>query len=81
MKKKNSCLRKHARNILNLEKKKMLPLTKEELKLNRDATDCYIPGKRFLKKLDSFKNKKYHKVRDNCHCAGNIEDSIQRCST
>ena len=73
MKKKFSCLRKHARNILNLEKKKMLLLTKEELKLNRDATDCYIRGKRFLKKLA--KSKKYHKVRDSCHCAGNIEES------
>ena len=52
----------------------MLLLTKEELKLNRDATDCYIRGKRFLKKLA--KSKKYHKVRDSCHCAGNIEESI-----
>ena len=29
----------------------MLPLTKEELKFHEDETNCYICGKRMLKKL------------------------------
>ena len=37
-----SSLREHAANILNFEKKKMSPLTKEELKLYQDARNCYI---------------------------------------
>ena len=50
---KNFCssLRQHATNILNFEKKrKMLPLTKEELKLHRDARKCYILLRKNLKK-------------------------------
>ena len=35
-----SSLRKHATNELNFEKKKMLPLTKEDLKLHQDAGNC-----------------------------------------
>ena len=30
-------LREHAKNIIDFEKKKMLPLTKEELKSHQDA--------------------------------------------
>ena len=40
-----------AANLIKFEKKKMLPLTKKELKLHQDATECYICGKRFLKKI------------------------------
>ena len=41
---KNFCtsLREHARNVIDFEKKKMLPLTKEELKSYQDAKVCYI---------------------------------------
>ena len=46
-----SFLREHATNIFNFEKKKMLPLIKEELKLHQDARNCPICGKRILKKL------------------------------
>ena len=60
-----SSLRKHATNILNVEKEKMLPLTKEQLKLDQDTTNCYICGKTILKKLA--KNKNYWKVRDHYH--------------
>ena len=35
-------LRKHARNIIDFEKKKMSPLTPEELKLHQVAKVCYI---------------------------------------
>ena len=38
-------LREHAKNITDFEKKKMLPLTKEELKSHQDAKVCYIRGK------------------------------------
>ena len=50
------------------EKKKMLPLTKEELNLHQDATNCYICTKSILKRFAKSKN--YRKVRDHCHYAG-----------
>ena len=40
MKRLFSSLRKHAAYILKFAKRKMLSLTKEELKLHRDATNC-----------------------------------------
>ena len=49
MKKFFTSLREHATNVINLEKKKMLPLTKEELKSHQDANVCCICGKRILK--------------------------------
>ena len=33
------------KNTIELEKKKMFPLTKEELKLHQDAEVCYSCGK------------------------------------
>ena len=56
------------KNIIDFEKKKMLPLRKEELKSYQDAKVCYICGKTILKKL--FKNINYQKVRDHCHFTG-----------
>ena len=44
-------LREHAKNIIDFEKRKLLPLTKEELKSDQDAKLCYICGKIFIKKL------------------------------
>ena len=61
-------LREHPKNIIDFEKKKMLPLTKEELKSHQDAKVCYICGKRILKKLSKSIN--YWKVRDHCHYTG-----------
>ena len=46
----------------------MLPFTKTKLKLHQDATECYICGKRFLKKFAHDKN--YRNVRDHCHFPG-----------
>ena len=43
----------------------MPPLTEKELKLNQDATTCYICGKRFSKEFAKEKN--YRKFRDHCH--------------
>ena len=48
---KKTCSSEHATNILNFEKKKILPLIKEELKLHQEATNCYICGKRTLKNV------------------------------
>ena len=43
----------------------MLPLTKKELKSHQDARNCYICGKRILKKLSKSIN--YRKVRNHYH--------------
>ena len=64
MKKFCESLREHAKNIINFEKKEMLPLTKEELKSHQDAKVCYICGKRILQKPT--KNDNYQKVGDHC---------------
>ena len=40
-------LREHAKKIIDFEKKKMLPLTKEELKSYQDTKVCYICGKHY----------------------------------
>ena len=68
MKKFCESLREHAKNIIGFENKKMLPLTKEELKSHKDTKACYISGKRILKKLSKSKN--YWKFRDHCHYTG-----------
>ena len=57
------------KNLIDFEKKKMLPLTKKELKPYQDAKVCYIYGKRFIKKFSNAKN--YRKVRDHCRYTGN----------
>ena len=40
-----SSLREHAKNIIHVEKKKMLPLLNQKLKSHQDAKVCYICGK------------------------------------
>ena len=50
----------YATNVINLENKKILPLTKKELNLHPKATACYICGKKFAK------DKNYRNVRDHC---------------
>ena len=61
-------LTEQAKNIVDFEKKKMLPVTKEELKSHQDAKVRYIYWKIILKKLSKSIN--YRKVRDNCHYTG-----------
>ena len=51
MKKFCTSLREHAKRIIDFEKKKMLLLTKEELKPHPDVKVCYICGKNILKWL------------------------------
>ena len=68
MKKSFESLRKHAKNIINFENKKMLPLTKEELKSYQEAKGCRICRKIMLKKFAN--DKSYRNVRDHCHFTG-----------
>ena len=55
-------LREHVKNMIDFEKNKMLPSTKEELKSHQDTKVCYICGKRFLNKFANDEN--CQKVRD-----------------
>ena len=68
MKKFCESLREHAKNIIDFETKKMLPLTKEELKSHQDTKAFHICRKKILKKLANDKN--YRKVRDHFHFTG-----------
>ena len=61
-------LGENAKNIIDFEKKKILPLTKEELKSYQDAKLCCTCLKRISKKLSKSIN--YWKVRDHCHYTG-----------
>ena len=56
MKKFCTSLREPATNVINFEKKNIVPLTKEELKSHQQAKVCYICGKIFLKRFDNDKN-------------------------
>ena len=58
-------LKENATRIINHEKKKIIPLTKEEKINYNDQKVCYICRKEF----DTI-DKKYHKVRDHCHYTG-----------
>ena len=65
MKKFRKDLKEHATRIINHEKKKIIPLTKEEKINYNDPQICYICKKEFEKS-----DKKHHKVRDHCHYTG-----------
>ena len=58
-------LKEHAARIINYEKKKIIPLTKEEKINYNDQQICYICKTEFDKS-----DKKHHKVRDHCHYTG-----------
>ena len=44
-------LREHTRNTIDFEKKKTIPITKKEQKSHKDAMECYICRKIFMKSL------------------------------
>ena len=67
MKKFCTSLREHEKTIIGLEKKKMLSLTKEDLKSYQDAKVYYICRKRTLKNA---KDINYRKFRNHCHYIG-----------
>ena len=58
-------LKEHATRIINYEKKKIIPLIKEEKINYNDQKVCYICKKEF----DTIDIKNY-KVRDHCHYTG-----------
>ena len=60
-------LREHATEIVNYEKKEMIPLIKEEKKMHNKQKVGYICKKRFSTDNN---NKKYHKVKDHRHYTG-----------
>ena len=70
-------LKEHAMRIINYEKKKIIPLTKEEKINYNDQQICYICKKEFdtidTAGPSSLERKKNHKVRDHCHYTINIE--------
>ena len=68
MKKFCTYLIERSKHIIDFGKKKMLSLTKEELKSHQDAKVSYIWGKRILKMFA--KDKNYRKVRYHCHYTG-----------
>ena len=63
-------LKEHAARIINYEKKKIIPLTKEKINYNYQQI-CYICKNEFDKcdtaGPSSLESKKHHKVRDHCH--------------
>ena len=63
---KNFCLdlRKHETKIINYEKKKMIPLTKEEKEFHNMQKVCHICQRIFSA---DYNNKKHHTVKDHCH--------------
>ena len=67
-------LRQHATKVINYGKKKeMMSLTIEENKSYHEH-DIFLSCKKEFSTNDD--NKKYHKVRDNCHYTGNIEELL-----
>ena len=75
MKKFCESLREHGKNTIAFEKKKMLPLTKEELKSHQDAKVFYDCGKIVSKKFSNDKN--YGKYRYHCHFTGKYRGAAQ----
>ena len=67
-------LKEHATRIINYEKKKIIPLTKEEKINYNDQQICYICKKEFENRDTAgpsfLESKKHHKVRDHCHYTG-----------
>ena len=70
---KNLCLdlREHVTKIINHEKREMIPLTKKEEKRHNKQKVCHICKKGFSAHDNNVAlNKKYFKVKDNCHYTG-----------
>ena len=66
-------LKKHATKIINFEIKEMIPITDEENKSYKKQKVCYRCKKEFSTDDD---NKKYHKVRDDCHYTGKYRGTV-----
>ena len=77
---KNFCLdlREHATEIINYEKKEIMPLTKEEKKMHWRQKKCYISKKRFS---TDDNNQKYHKVKAHGHYTGKYRGASHNICT
>ena len=53
-------LKEQAKSIIDFENKKMLGLTRKELKSHREANGCYIFEIRFFKKSSNYVNHQCH---------------------
>ena len=60
-------IRERAKNMIDFQKEKMLPLTKEQLKSHQDASMLNL-RKKNLKKLSKSIN--YRKFREHCRYTG-----------
>ena len=58
----------HAMKIINFEKKKMIPLSKEQQESYEKTKICNIWDKKFEHKYTN--DKIYRKIKDHCHYAG-----------
>ena len=69
-------LKKRATKIINYEEKEMIPLTDKENKSYEKQKVCYICKKNLglIKMIYTFKL--YHKLRDNFHYAGKLEELL-----
>ena len=66
-------LKFHAMTIINIKKKKITLLTKEQQESYENAKFCYICKEKFENKF--VKDKKYCKARDHCHNAVKYRDA------
>ena len=73
MKKFCEFLREHALKIINFRRKKIMLFTKEQQESYENAKICYICDEKY--EIKYLKDKKYHKVRDNCHYTGKYRDA------
>ena len=63
--------------IINYEKKKMIPLTEDENKYFEKKKYCHICKKGFwIDKENKSKYDLYHKVRDHCHYTGKFRGEL-----
>ena len=69
-------LKERAITIINYEKKKMIPLTKEENKSYKEQEACHICEEKFCidKYHENCKNK--GKVKDHCHVTGTFRGAV-----
>ena len=73
MKKFCESLREHVMKIFYFKKKKIKLLTKEQQESYENAKICYICKKKIENKY--LKDKKYGKVRGNCHYTGEYREA------
>ena len=65
-------LKQHAMNIINYEKKEMIPLTYEENRSYEEQEVCHICEGKFCTDKDDGNYKNRKKVKDHCHYTGKV---------